>query len=240
MEAWLPIPRNVAQRIEEMISSGALARGAKLPSQRELSSEFGVSRASLREALLILETSGVIKTEPGRGTYVLVGDGKPTELIPEVHWRAADSAGSGQSYSKLDVCQFRYVIEGQSARLAAMRISDEQIAALEENLRVFKMQTRAMELDASAATDFEFHQLFVQFAGVRLFTDLHLNLREAVMQAVRMPNSQYNRAWEPVVEHERILEAVRRRDPDETRYYMQSHIVRSAERLGIMLPHDVV
>ena len=51
---------------------------------------------------------------------------------------------------------------------------------------------------------------------------------------------QYNRAWEPVAEHERILEALRRRDPDEARYYMQSHIVRSAERLGITDASDIL
>ena len=238
MEPWLPVPRSVARRIEEMISRGALSPGARLPSQRDLSDEFGVSRASVREALQILETTGVIRTAPGRGAYV---------LTEQDQGRVSDSIGTDSpaalgaaSYSKLDICQFRLVIEGQCARLAAMRITDEQIAALEENLAAFKSQTRAMDHAASAATDFEFHQLMVQFAGVSLFTDLHLNMRELVMQAIRIPRSASSRAWEPVVEHERILQALRLRDPDETRYYMQSHLVRSAERLGIMLAADVV
>ena len=240
MDAWSPIPKHVARRITEMIASGDFSGGARLPSQRELSSEFGVSRASLREALLLLETSGVLKTEPGRGTFVVserdgerTSDADPTRrMLPGLMAEAG--------YSKLDVCQFRYVVEGQCARLAAMRVTEEQIAALERNLGQFKNETRAGELEASAATDFDFHQLFVQFAGVSLFTDLHLGLRELIMRAVRMPSSQYNRAWEPVVEHERILEAIKRRDPDESRYYMQSHIVRSAERLGILLADDLV
>jgi GntR family transcriptional repressor for pyruvate dehydrogenase complex len=199
-----------------------------------------VSRASIREALLILEAAGAIKTEPGRGTFVLAEQGKPRKAEGDER-RAEPHAALGEGvYSKLDICQFRLVVEGQCARLAAMRITDEQIAALERNLAAFKAHTRASEGEASAATDFEFHQLIVQFAGVRLFTDLHLNMRELVMQAIRMPRSAYSRAWEPVVEHERILEAIRRRDPDETRYYMQSHIVRSAERLGIMLAADLV
>jgi GntR family transcriptional repressor for pyruvate dehydrogenase complex len=240
MDAWSPIPKHVAHRITEMISTGSLGRGARLPSQRDLSSKLGVSRASLREALLLLQASGILKTEPGRGTYVLSRghDNAPPEA--GVATRAVGSSEPEATYSKLDVCQFRYVVEGQCARLAAMRITDEQIAALERNLSSFKTQTRAAEREASAATDFDFHQLFVQFAGVPLFTDLHLNLRDLIMRAVRMPSSQYNRAWEPVVEHERILEAIKRRDPDETRYYMQSHIVRSAERLGILLADDLV
>jgi GntR family transcriptional regulator, transcriptional repressor for pyruvate dehydrogenase complex len=238
MEPWSPVPRHVARRIESMISSGDLSRGTRLPSQRELSTDFGVSRASVREALLILEAAGTIKTEPGRGTYVLTEHDRTGRT--EGGERSSGALLGGSEYSKLDICQFRLVVEGQCARLAAMRINDEQIAALERNLATFKSQTRAMDAEASAATDFEFHQLFVQFAGVRLFTDLHLNMRDLVMQAIRIPTSAHSRAWEPVVEHERILEAVRRRDPDETRYYMQSHIVRSSERHGIMLAADLV
>ena len=65
-----------------------------------------------------------------------------------------------------------------------------------------------MDLEASAQTDFEFHQLIVEFSGVRLFRDLHLYFREVIMQAVQMHRSQYSRAWEPVAEHEKIIEAL--------------------------------
>jgi len=64
------LPQSVAREIQEMIQSGALKPGEKIPSQREFSQKFGVSRASLREALLTLETLGLIKTEAGRGTFV--------------------------------------------------------------------------------------------------------------------------------------------------------------------------
>lgn len=245
MQEWASVPRSVANRIETMIESGEFAEGSRLPSQRDLSTDFGVSRTSVREALSLLEASGLLRTEPGRGTFVR-GERRKKSWPPQ---RSRPSNGApfiavgfptDSNYSKLDVCRFRHLIEGQSGRLAAMRIKDEQIEMLERNLNTFKSQTRSMELDASATTDFEFHQLIVQFSGVPLFTDLHLACRELVMQAVKIPRSQYNRAWEPVVEHERILEALKRRDPDEARYYMQSHIVRSAERLGILLADDVV
>src|SRR5690606_5166506 len=153
--------------------------------------------------------------------------------------RGMDVISANATYSKLEISRFRHLLESQSARLAAMRITDEQIHMLERNLGSFKSQTRAADLAASAATDFEFHHMIGSFAGVRLFTDLHRAFRPLVMHAVRMYESQYNRAWEPVAEHERILEALRRRDPDEARYYMQSHIVRSAERLGITDASDI-
>ena len=66
MENWNTLSKKVATRIEDMI---ALSTDAKLPSQRELSSLFGVSRTSVREALSLLEASGKLRTEPGRGSF---------------------------------------------------------------------------------------------------------------------------------------------------------------------------
>jgi len=241
-EGWSTVPRHLARQIKERILSGAVGQAGRLPSQRELATDFGVSRASVREALLLLEAAGLVKTEAGRGTYLLSSpDFAPSAVHSFSERRLLAPARTGViDYSKLDICQFRLVVEGQCARLAAMRITDEQIAQLERNLARFKAQTRARDTEASAATDFEFHQLVVQFARVQLFTDLHLEMRSLVMQAIRIPRSAYARAWEPVLEHERILEAIRRRDPAETRYYMQSHITRSAERLGVLLADDLL
>lgn len=244
---WAPVSKTVARQIENMIAAGDIDGDGRLPSQRELSSQLGVSRTSLREALSQLEAAGMLRTEPGRGTFWLArsrpqpdaAEGEATDGLAEVI-RGMDVISNGAAYSKLEISRFRHLIESQAARLAAMRVTDEQVQMIERNLATFKSQTRAADLAASAATDFEFHHMIVRFAGVRLFIDIHRAFRPLVMHAVRMYASQYNRAWEPVAEHERILEALRRRDPDEARYYMQSHIVRSAERLGITDASDIL
>jgi GntR family transcriptional regulator, transcriptional repressor for pyruvate dehydrogenase complex len=241
VDSRVSIPVSVAARIEELIASRAMEAGSRLPSERELSSLFGVARTSVREALSLLIAARVLRSEPGRGTYIR---GKEAFSATDQHKPAApggfESVIDASNYSKLDVSRFRKMIEGQSARLAAMRISDDNILQLERNLSQFKSQTRAMEMEASATTDFEFHRLIIEFSGVKLFADLHLACRELVMGAVRIPRAQLNRAWEPVVEHERVVEALKRRDPDEARYYMESHIIRSADRHGIILADDVV
>ena len=64
--------------------------------------------------------------------------------------------------------------------------------------------------------------------------------RNVIMQAVQMYRSQHTRAWEPVAEHEKIIEALKRRDPDEALYYLHSHIIRSADRLGIIDANAVI
>jgi GntR family transcriptional repressor for pyruvate dehydrogenase complex len=239
MPEWCPLSRTVARRIDEMIQGSEFQEGARLPSQRDLSSLFGVSRSSVREALSILEESGKLRTEPSRGSYrASPKPQSPADRAPMA--KPADlGAVSATPYPKSDLSRFRYLIEGQSARLASMRIVDAELEQLEANLSSFKAQTRAMDLAASARTDFEFHRLIVQFSGVRLFVDLHEAFREAILEAVPMYGQQ-KRAWEPVVEHERIFEALRRHDPDEALYYLQSHIVRSAERLGIVNAHEIL
>jgi GntR family transcriptional regulator, transcriptional repressor for pyruvate dehydrogenase complex len=233
MEQWNPLSKRVAGRIERIATEGE-----RLPSQRELSQQFGVSRTSVREALSLLEASGKLRTEPGRGSFWVKGPSRsPEEPEPNAAGEPSSLAFYGD-YPKSEISRFRYLIEGQSARLASMRITDEEIQQLDRNLATFKMQTRAMDLAASAQTDFEFHQLLVECSGIRLFKDLHLHFKDIIMQAVQM-RSIYTRAWEPVVEHEKIVEALRRRDPDEATYYSHSHIVRSAERQGIIDANEI-
>jgi GntR family transcriptional repressor for pyruvate dehydrogenase complex len=148
--------------------------------------------------------------------------------------------GSSVQHNIPKIGNFSFSLLDRKDNLAAMRITDSEVAQLERNLSMFKNQTRAMDLEASAKTDFEFHQLIVEFSGVRLFRDLHLYFRDVIMQAVQMYRSQYTRAWEPVAEHEKIVEALKRRDPDEALYYLRSHIVRSADRLGIADAREIL
>ncbi len=239
MNDWNTLSKRVAVRIEDMIAS---SDDAQLPSQRELSSLFGVSRTSVREALSLLEASGKLRTEPGRRSF-WIGASERSQAAHSNTFRNTEANGdlpSNKTYPKSEISRFRYLIEGQSGRLAAMRITDSEILQLEKNISIFKTQTRAMDLEASAQTDFEFHQLIVEFSGVRLFRDLHLYFRDVIMQAVQMYRSQYTRAWEPVAEHEKIVEALKRRDPDEALYYLHSHIVRSADRLGIADAREIL
>lgn len=236
MQNWNPLSKKVASRIEELIAAG---EDTRLPSQRELSSQFGVSRTSVREALSLLEASGKLRTEPGRGSFWVASPEGP--LFEDTAARGGERPvfPPNKVYPKSEISRFRYLIEGQSSKLAAMRITDEEIQQLERNLATFKAQTRAMDLTSSAETDLEFHRLIVRFSGVALFIDLHDAFHGAILKAIPMYEHR-KRAWEPVTEHERIFEALHRHDPDEALYYSQSHIVRSAERLGMVNANETL
>ena len=104
-----PVPQSIARKLQDMILSGELKSGEKIPSQRELSEKFGISRASLREALLTLETIGLIKTEAGRGTFV-VGTGTGRSMSD---WKFSSE------HSLQEVFETRQVLEGELAAHAA-------------------------------------------------------------------------------------------------------------------------
>src|SRR6185312_16078854 len=115
-----PVSQSAVQRIQTLILSGELARGSRLPSERQLARQLAVSRASLREALSILETMALVRIEPGRGTFVVADGSTPGTVVPMPVWRF------GNRYSPREVYQLRHLTEGYAARLAAMAVTDEE------------------------------------------------------------------------------------------------------------------
>jgi GntR family transcriptional repressor for pyruvate dehydrogenase complex len=223
-ERRVPASKSTVLRIQEMVASGAFPRGAKLPAQRDLSTRLNVSRASLREALSVLETLGLLRTEPGLGTFVAEEENE--ERQP---WRFA------ARYSLQEVYQFRFVAEGYAARLAAMRVTEAGLAALRGVLGEQQEAVRHMDLLASSQHDFEFHRLIMSYSGNGVFLDLHASYRAVLLESQLLPTRRQERLWETIVEHENILRTLSRQDAEGASYFMHVHIARAADRVGVMI-----
>jgi len=131
---------NIADKIEELIQSGQYAPGSRLPPERELAEKFGVSRPTIREAIIALEVMQLVEVKTSSGVYVLNKSVK-------------DSSASESSISAFELTQARALIEGEAAALAAKTITPEELAKIEQTLV-------AMEagIDADQA-DRDFHYL---------------------------------------------------------------------------------
>jgi GntR family transcriptional repressor for pyruvate dehydrogenase complex len=194
-----------------------------------------VSRASLREALSILETMGLVRSEQGRGTFVADEDGPTGAVVPMPIWRFA------QRYTLREVSQLRLLTEAYAARLAAMAITDNELELLQRLLRVHKEATKTRDFVTSTQTDFELHHQIMLLSKNRILADLHENYRALFLESQRLPMARHQRIWEPADEHDKIVQALVRRDPEGAEYYMRLHITRAADRVGIALsdtPYD--
>jgi len=226
-DAREPVSHRVVRRLQDMISHRDFKPGTLLPAQRTLALELGVSRSSLREALSVMETLGLVSGEPGHRTRIL-GTPEGSDKIAR-RWRYASR------YSEKDVFEVRLLLEVHAARLAAERVNPETLAELTTCLAAMKAAIRESDLLAASRKDFEFHGIIITLSGNRLFKEIHDMNREAILASQQLPLTRHSRLWEPVREHESLLRALEQRDPDGSAYLMQLHIIRAADRIGIRL-----
>lgn len=224
------VPQSVAREIQGMIQSGQLKPGEKIPSQREFSQKFGISRASLREALLTLETLGLLKTEAGRGTFVAspsVSDaGVSGHMAP---WRYSDS------YSVFDVFQTRILLEGEIARLSAGRLTQLQLDKMERATQTMEDCWANQDLLANVEADLEFHGVIVSACSNAMLKALYQTVRDQLTETQRqpIPITDPERMRESIGEHRKIIAALSANDGLRAKHETETHIRNTARCAGL-------
>jgi GntR family transcriptional repressor for pyruvate dehydrogenase complex len=177
-------------KIKELISSGEFNAGARLPTERELTRRFGVSRSSLREAVRALTLVGVLEPRIGDGTYV-------TSLEPDLLLTGIGFVSDlARADSLLEIHQVRRVLEPVATRLATPRLSDEQLARLEGCLH--RMET-ADSVPAYIEADTAFHGVILEACGNATLASLIQNLSSGTLRA---------RLWQSLVSPEAVQATV--------------------------------
>lgn len=227
-----PITHSVARKIQAMILSGELKPGSKIPSQRTFSEDLGVSRASLREALLTIETLGLIRTEPGRGTFVTGADGSDRRGME--NWRYADS------YPAHDVFAGRVVLESKLARFAARHSSKRLVEALTAATDEMEESWEAHDLVAHVEADKRFHSAIAHGCGNRVLITLYETVCELMYETQRqpIPMTAPGRMRASIGEHREIISAIIAGDGTTAERAMDKHIRNTAACVGIILDDD--
>jgi GntR family transcriptional repressor for pyruvate dehydrogenase complex len=211
-------------KIFEQIVSGGLAVGAQLPSENEICEKFGVSRPVVREALLRLKADGLVATQQGRGSFVIH---QPVERVRSFA-EAQDVAGY------LRCVEVRIALEGDAARLAALRRTDEQMEAIESAQRRFAKSADDGRLDPDI--DLAFHARIAEASGNAFYLDVLDAIHESIIGFMRLTlnltrTGSKQRAQRVVDEHTAIVAAVREQDPERARVAMQFHLAQARQRL---------
>lgn len=229
-ESWQPLPQVVARRLQALITRGEWTPGQQIPSQRILSEQLEVSRASLREALQMLETLGLIRSEPGRGTFVT--HGPDPDRAAERRWRYADS------FSLPDVFQTRVMLESQIAASAALVVGSAALDALVAATDDMQRGWEAGDLVANVEADLQFHRIVVDHCGNRMLQALYDNVAGLLTETQRqpIPRTGTERMVESLGEHRAVIAALRARDPDAARAAMAAHVRNTALHAGVTLP----
>ena len=221
------VTQAVAATLQEMIRSGVLKPDEKIPSQRVLSEQLQVSRASLREALLTLETLGLVRTYPARGTFVT----GPQDAAGPQPWRFDGQVRIG------DVFQTRALVETELCRLAAPYVTPDIVAALEQATTAFETAWSAGDLVGHVEADLRFHALIVETCPNPMLRDFYRSVRDLMTESQRVPipNTAVARMQASIREHRAILEALGRQDGPAAAAAMQDHIRNTAACAGVSL-----
>ncbi|WDD96336.1 FCD domain-containing protein [Burkholderia sp. FERM BP-3421] len=211
--------------IRDRIETGVYPVGCLLPAQRQLSEELAISRASLREALTTLEALGMLTIRPGKGVYV-----ESAQAGVAHAWRFAEQSSPPDTY------QMRYALEGFAARMAALAVSDHDLAWFEDNLAALQIALANQALDEASQLDFEFHMRIVSLAGNAAIESILRGSADIMKESQRMPFYRRELMQSTYHEHRAILDALLAREPAAAGRAIEAHITNAAQRAGVHFP----
>ncbi|MGQ9457730.1 MAG: FadR/GntR family transcriptional regulator [Anaerolineae bacterium] len=226
------LAEQIAERILQLILEGELQPGQKLPPERALAALLGVSRASLREATKALAMRNIVEIRQGDGTYV-------TSLEPALLMAPLDFFLAMSQSNFFYLFEVRKILEGSTAALAAERITDEEVAYLQECVR--RAERAADDSEAYLQADLDLHNGIVRAARnpvlERLMESLSALTWASRRRTVEVPGVKVHAPKD----HQAIVDALRARDPEGSRYMMLRHLERiqlALERAGWSEPES--
>lgn len=220
----------VLDRLMERIRSDEIPPGAHLPSERELMELYGVGRPAVREALQAMERSGIVEIAHGERARVVVPTAE--RLIGQIAGGAMHLLHTQPDMLK-HLKEARVFLETSTARMAAERATDEQIARLQ--LKIAQHRASMVNLEEFIDRDMEFHREIADISGNPIFPAIVESMfrwaREYYQTMVRAPGAEEL----TLSEHQRIIDAIAKHDGDAAAEAMRSHLNRANElyrRLG--------
>ncbi len=204
--------QKLARHIFNDLAAGRYTIGDRLPAERELSVETGISRPAVREAMIALEVQGLIEVRVGSGAYVV--------RLPR------DKDKQGFDITAFELTEARLLFESEAAALAATQITDAELESL-KNL-VHRMDDENRLPGVSEEADHDFHMLIARATrntAIASTIEYFWRLRSTSPECALLHAKARTANVRPVVaEHSAILKALRARDPAAARVAMREHL----------------
>jgi DNA-binding FadR family transcriptional regulator len=218
--------RQIAEQLRGLITGGEFATGTRLPAERDLARQLGVSRPSVREAIIALEVEGWVEVRTGSGIYVQPAQQRAATRAPR------NGNGTGTDWGPLELMRARELVEGEVAALAARHARKAHLGAMASALA--RMGEEAAAGIEPREGDEAFHTAIAQACGNDVLADTvrsYWSARHGPL-FVRLGDWFENPAsWTAAVqEHATVLEAIRGKDPHAARDAMQQHLKKATTR----------
>jgi DNA-binding FadR family transcriptional regulator len=217
--------RQIAEQLRQLMASGEFAVGSRLPAERDLALQLGVSRPSVREALIALEVEGMIEVRTGSGIYV-------QSTHPLNSKQASNTGDLTADWGPLEVMSARILVESEVAALAAQNAQKKDLKAIRDGLQEMKLEAARDEVPRRG--DEAFHEAIAQACGNSVLLDTVQRFwlaRNGPLFARLGDYFEHPESWQAAIaEHQAVLEAIEAHDATGARKAMQKHLKQAHKR----------
>lgn len=213
----------VAADLVARLRQGEFQPGDRLPAERTLATEYGVSRSVIREAVRAMEQLGCVTSRVGGGSYVKTPD---ASSIADSFSIVFEQDGAFAE----ELIETRLILETQIARMAAQRRTQNQLEAMEQTIT--DMKEALDQGKPGEQLDARFHQLLADAAGNRVLAAAVSAYSELMNQSLRITQYMDGVPVQTLQDHQRILDALKEKNENDAEHQMREHLLRAQENLS--------
>jgi DNA-binding FadR family transcriptional regulator len=218
--------RQIAEQVRQLMASGEFALGSRLPAERDLAVQLGVSRPSVREALIALEVEGMIEVRTGSGIYVQRIDPPSKSAVTQA------DANTPADWGPLEVMSARLLVEAEVAALAATHAQKADLKAIKAGLQQMKLEAARDQVPREG--DEAFHDAIAQACGNSVLLDTvqrYWQARNGPLFERLGDYFEHPESWQAAIgEHQQVLLAIEAHDASAARKAMQKHLRQAYKR----------
>lgn len=221
--------QDVLEKIRQMVLDGTYKPGDRLPSERDMAELFGVSRVPVREAIKILEYTGMLEIVPGDGVYL--ASACPVSILPDGQSRFSFKITAGLL---ADLFEMRCILESSACYYAAQRRTGEDIRKLQGIIEETKRKKSGVSSTSEAenegayqelrAISHQFHTAIIEAAHNAVLNSIYKSLYDVLDVSKSLTISQADYTFNGIIAHEFLLQKIISQDADGARTVMLQHL----------------
>ena len=211
----------VTLALEEIIKENNLQPGDKLPSQADLSRDLEVGTRSIREAIKILESRGMLETRPGKGVFVKSND---LDFFLESLMGSLMFKVKEESDLLVDLTKIRLVVESHALYEMAQEGKEKYVARFAELIDCLDSLGEKNDIDAYNKLDYELHKLIIESTGNKILIIFYSYLSELQLRIFHKAGYVLGSLEESMADHHGMLDAIIERDPDKAKRIIERHL----------------